>query len=184
MSKIDIQHAFCLLPVLPTQLILLGIFWLGKFFVDTRLQFGLRSSPGIFNLFADAVCWIIQFIYNIKNIVHYSDDFFLVNSRNMEQARSDLSTVKSAFSYISVPIAENKLAGPCTSITYLGILIDSTDLTICIPKEKFNELSLILPTWFNRKKCTKKDLLSLIGKLSFVCKVVRPGCMFLRRLIQ
>ena len=124
MSKVGIQHAFRLLPVLPAQLILLGIFWLGKFFVDTRLPFGLRSSPSIFNQFTDAVCWIIQSIFKICNILHYSNDFFLVSTSNLNKAKSDLSTVKFAFKHLNIPIAENKLEGPQTSITYLGILID------------------------------------------------------------
>ena len=34
------------------------------------------------------------------------------------------------------------------------------------------------------KKTTKRDLLSLIGFLSFACRVVKPGRMFLRRLID
>ncbi|XP_057296127.1 uncharacterized protein LOC130625062 [Hydractinia symbiolongicarpus] len=34
------------------------------------------------------------------------------------------------------------------------------------------------------KKCTKRELLSLIGSLSFACKVVKCGRMFLRRLID
>ena len=42
----------------------------------------------------------------------------------------------------------------------------------------------MLPFWHSRRKCTKKELLSLIGKLSFICKVVRPGRIFLRRLID
>ena len=35
-----------------------------------------------------------------------------------------------------------------------------------------------------RKKCTKRQLLSLIGKLSFACKVVPAGRIFLRRLLN
>ena len=184
MSKIDIKHAFHLLPVNPAQWILLGIFWLGHFFVDTRLPFGLRSSPAIFNKFADAICWIIRHVYNILNIVHYSDDFFLVSSSNRQQAAQDLHIVKSAFSHLGVPIAENKLEGPSTSITYLGININSDDFTIRIPTDKYIELCTLLPMWLQRKKCTKQELLSLIGKLSFICKVVRPGRIFLRRLID
>ena len=74
MSKIDIKHAFRLLPVHPSQWNLLGIFWLGYYFIDTVLPFGLRSSPAIFNCFADLVCWILQSQYNLF-IMHYSDDF-------------------------------------------------------------------------------------------------------------
>ena len=42
----------------------------------------------------------------------------------------------------------------------------------------------MLKQWELRKKCTKRELLSLIGSLSFACKVVKPGRMFLCRLID
>ena len=183
MSKIDIKHAFRLLPVMPAQWILLGICWLNSIFIDTRLPFGLRSSPAIFNLFADAICWIIQNIFKVINIVHYSDDFLLVSQNNLRTAHSELNTVKHAFNHLNVPIAEDKLVGPTTTITYLGILIDSTDLTIKVPDDKRLDIETTLHTWSHRKKCTKRELLSLIGKLSFICKVIRPGRIFLRRLI-
>ena len=60
MSKVDIKHAFRLLPVRPEDWKLLGYFWKNFYFIDTRLPFGLRSSPGIFNRFANLTCWIIQ----------------------------------------------------------------------------------------------------------------------------
>ena len=184
MSKIDIKHAFRLLPVKPAQWILLGICWLGQIFIDTRLPFGLRSSPGIFNKFADVVCWIIRNIFHVKNIVHYSDDFFLVSPNDIHTAQTELNTVKSAFRYINVPIAEDKLEGPSHLIPYLGILINSSDLTMEIPHDKASDITKLLLSWSSRKKCTKRELQSLIGKLSFICKVIRPGRLFLRRLID
>ena len=53
MAKLDIRHAFRLCPVRPDQWGLLEYCWQGQFFVDTRLPFGSRSSPFIFNTFAD-----------------------------------------------------------------------------------------------------------------------------------
>ena len=41
-----------------------------------------------------------------------------------------------------------------------------------------------LQSFSTRKKCTKRQLLSLIGKLSFACKVVPAGRIFLHRLID
>ena len=55
--------------------------------------------------------------------------------------------------------------------------------TIRLPTEKFNELHILLQQWEVRKKCTKRELLSLIRSLPFACKVAKPGRMFLRRLI-
>ena len=42
----------------------------------------------------------------------------------------------------------------------------------------------ILTFWTNTRKVAKRKLLSLVGKLSFAAKVVRPGRIFLRRLID
>ena len=78
----------------------------------------------------------------------------------------------------------DKLIGPVTVIIYLGIEIDSDDMVIRLPAEKLSELLDLLNIWHDRKKCTKRELLSLIGKLSFAAKVVQPGRIFLRRLID
>ena len=183
MAKIDIKHAFRLLPVHPSQWNLLGMFWLGYYFVDTVLPFGLRSSPAIFNSFADLVCWVLENNYQLF-IMHYSDDFFLVCAASLPQATTDMNTAISAFDHFNIPIALDKLEGPSTVITFLGIEIDSTSFTMRLPDDKFTEILDLLKVWAVRKKCTKKELLSLIGKLSFACKVVRPGRFFLRRLIN
>ena len=42
----------------------------------------------------------------------------------------------------------------------------------------------ILERWTGKRTCTKRQLKSLVGKLNHICKVVRPGRTFLRRLID
>ena len=66
----------------------------------------------------------------------------------------------------------------------LGIEIDSVNQSIRIPQDKYLELLQLLESWKGRKKCTKRELLSLIGSLSFASKVVKPGRMFLHSLID
>ena len=55
MAKLDVKHAFQLCPVRPSEWPLLCYHWKGAFYFDSRLPFGLRSSPFIFNIFADAL---------------------------------------------------------------------------------------------------------------------------------
>jgi hypothetical protein len=57
-------------------------------------------------------------------------------------------------------------------------------MVISLPTDKLSVLKLTLPAWLKRRKCTKRELLSLIGILAFATKVVRPGRTFLRRLID
>ena len=45
LSKIDLKNAFCLIPVRQADWNLLGIFWQGKYYINTCLPFGLRSAP-------------------------------------------------------------------------------------------------------------------------------------------
>ena len=85
---------------------------------------------------------------------------------------------------MNIPLAEDKIVGPATKVVYLGIEINSKNLTISIPENKYDELMLLLLTWLKKRSCTKQHLLSLIGKLSSICKVVRPGRIFLQRLID
>ena len=181
MFKIDIKHAFRVLPIKPSQWILMGFEWLGYFFIDFRLPFGLRSSPGIFNRFADAVCWILQHIYNLTLTIHYSDDYFFI-ALHPNTATEEFQTAVQAFKDLGLPVAIEKTVPPTTCLPFLGIQLDSTDLSMSVPEEKQSELLALLHSWVGRRKCTKTELLHLTGKLQHICKVVRPGRIFLRRL--
>ena len=154
--------------------------WLRQFYINTILPFGLRSAPPIFNKFAE-VCWIIQNITNNPNITHYSDDYFIVKSQDLQETEKELANVKHILEHLNIPIATEKIEGQSTTITYLGIQINSHNQTTSRRQKKMS--STLLPTWLHKKKCTQKELLSLIGKFSFASKVIRPGRIFLRRLI-
>ncbi|XP_066928822.1 uncharacterized protein [Clytia hemisphaerica] len=183
MAKIDIRHAFRLCPVHPDDWWLLGYEWLGRFYVDVCLLFGNRSSPCIFNAFADALQWILVHKFSISALTHYLDDFFLC-SLLFSKARYWMDLIQAVFGLVRVPIAEDKLEGPTQVITYLGIEIDSLSFTIRLPSDKLTRLRELVSVWLGKRKCVKRELLSLIGSLSFACKVVRPGRIFLRRLID
>ena len=184
MCKLDIKHAYRLLPVRPDQRHLLCYFWEGNYYVDLVLPFGLRSSGSIFNQFARLVRWIIQHHYHIPNIINYSDDFFAALSKNMTIAKQQLGTIISAFQDLAIPLATEKIEGPSLCIIFLGIIINSLLMTIEITEERYDDSLSLLNTWKLRRTCTKRQLKSLIGKLGFISKVVRPGRLFSRRLID
>ena len=63
-------------------------------------------------------------------------------------------------------------------------MIDTIKKTMHISKERMNELKAKLTEWKGVKTCSKRQLLSLIGKLQFCSQVMYPGHMFTRRLID
>ena len=145
-----------------------------KFDVYTPLPFGSRSSPAIFNQFAGLLCWLFVQIGEIRTVTHYLDDYFFVASTKV-LSQANLKSAINLCEYLGVPLVVNKMVGPSTLVTYLGIQIDSVSLTISLPENKLINLVNMLAAWDAKLTCTKRDLLSLVGSLSFACKVGKPG---------
>ena len=76
LAKFDIESAYRLIPVRPSDRLLLGMSWRNSLYIDTALPFGLRSAPKIFNAVADALMWILE-SRGIALALHYLDDYLL-----------------------------------------------------------------------------------------------------------
>ena len=87
-------------------------------------------------------------------------------------------------SKINALIKTSKIEGPSTSLTFLGIFLNTVTMEASITAERKQSLLQELHHLYSRRKCTKRQLLSLIGKLSFSCKVLLAGRIFLHRLIH
>jgi len=184
MAKIDLQNAFRLIPVRPEDWNLLGIHWKNQFYIDTCLPFGLRSAPFLFNQLADAIHWSLQHNHGVRHVLHYLDDFFTAGSPDSTECSDNLQAMLSLCEHINAPVKTSKIEGPSTRLTFLGIVIDTGNMTAGISQERKQDLLSSLKSLRKRNKCTKHQLLSLVGKLSFACKVVPAGRIFLRRLID
>ena len=96
------------------------------------------------------------------------------------QCSIDLCRLLSVFEHFHIPIAMEKLEGPATQLTFLGIELDTQLMILCLPQEKLRELLALLTQWHSWRYCCPKDLRSLVGKLWHATKVVRPGRTFFR----
>ena len=85
---------------------------------------------------------------------------------------------------LGVPVALEKLEGPPTTLTFLGLQLDTVRGQLSLPEEKLSRLQIELESWTVRKSCTKRELRSLIGSLQHAAAVVQPGRPFVRRLIE
>ena len=124
LSKVDIKSAFRLLPVHPADRYLLGMQWKDQLFIDTCLPFGLISIPKLFNILADLLAWILQ-QQGVAPLLHYLDDFFFIGPPSSNTCLQHLNTVKQVRHTLDVPLALEKVGGPTTALTFLGILLDT-----------------------------------------------------------
>ncbi len=180
LAKFDIESAYRIVPVHPDDRPLLGMSWRGRVYIDKVLPFGLRSAPKIFSAVADAMQGIIE--QQGVEILHYLDDF-LVISPSEGGCEEALAKALQGCQELGVPIATHKTEGPSTTMTFLGIELDTVAMTLRLPREKVCRLQREINRWLRRRCCTKRELQSLIGMLQHASCVVRPGRTFLRRLI-
>jgi len=180
MAKVDVKSAFRLCPVRPEEHHLLGMHCQGQYYFNRVLPFGLRSAPFIFNCLAEAIEWIAR-QQGIRDTHHYLNDFFIAGAPNTSQCSERLNTLIALCKLLNIPLAEDKREGPTE---HLGILLDSAALEARLTADKLQKIKSSLRRWLYRYHCTKQELISLIGTLSFAAKVVPTGRIFLRRMID
>ena len=183
LAKVDIRNAYRNIPVHPDDRWLLGMGWNGDVYIDTVLPFGLRSAPKVFNSVVDAVEWVLRQA-GVVNICHYLDDFLIMGPADSPTCAHDLSRLLRCLEWLGFPVAEEKVEGPASRLTFLGIEIDADALVLRLPGEKLSALRSLILLWAGRRWCRKRELQSLAGKLQHVCSVVRPGKSFLRRVFE
>ena len=186
--KLDLKSAFLSCPVRKQDQHLLGFSWpdntgsLRRMYFKV-LPFGLRSSPAQFNVLASALLYIMIASGASYTLLNYLDDYIGISS-SKEDAANTLHLMLDTIHNSGFKVQPSKTLGPERSLEFLGIEIDTVNKQLKITQERMEEIRELLSDWLSKSMCTKRDLLSIIGKLSFCARVVRAGKMFLRRLIE
>lgn len=191
MAKLDLESAFKQILVKPSQWELLGftLKFLDNmgveqlfYYMYTCLPFGLRSAPKLFDCYAQGLEYIM--IKNgVTSVCHYLDDSFTVSS-DIVSCKNNLDIMLKTCSELGFVTQPKKTVQPTTCIEMLGIIIDTDHMQLRISEARLNSIKEDIYMWSHKRTCTKRQLLSLIGKLEFICRVVRHGRSFLRRLIE
>ena len=88
------------------------------------------------------------------------------------------------FSKLNVPLANHKCIGSVDCLEYLGIILDSKNMEARLPMEKVQRIIEFIENLLGKRKCTKKELLQLLGHLNFASRVILPGRSFVSYLIS
>ena len=181
LGKLDIKSAFRLVPVYPGDFDLLGFCIDGLFFFDKCLPMGCSISCKIWETFATFLHWLTETKAGLSTLDHYLDDFIFAGEKNSEDCKKLMDRFRSLCYEIDIPLADDKTIGPVTTLTFLGIEINTMEMLMKIPQDKIEELLNIIQSFLNRKKLLKRELESLVGMLNFFGKAVRFSRAFSRR---
>ena len=186
MSKLDVGAAYRNIPVRPADWSLLGFRWQHVYYWDCVLPFGCASSSLLYEVPALAATHIINTRVTRSKTDNYSDDAFQVTPAvlGIVLARLSLSqSISIMRDELGFPIPADKVEGPSTRITVLGLLIDSDSMEIRLDAKRLTQLTSLVSHWQSKATYTRKELQSLIGLLMFACTAIRPGRIFLHRML-
>lgn len=142
---------------------------------------GSSSAPAIFERFSSAVHYISNKHMGIQHMFHILDDFFILGPPNSNICQQNLSRFLRFCGHEGIPIKSEKTYSAATTLSYIGLEIDSIRIGAHLSESKLDKLRKELR--FVKRTIALKSR-SLLGYLIFCCKVVTPGRCFLRRLLD
>eukprot|EP00731_Ephydatia_muelleri_P031197 Em0022g711a len=80
--------------------------------------------------------------------------------------------------------ALDKLEGPTSTLTFLGITLDTVNQELRLPADKLGDILQAVTKSLGPRTTTKRELISLIGKLAFAARLVPAGRLFCWWMIQ
>lgn len=184
LSKSDLENAYKQVPIHPDDFELLGFQIEGSFYFDKTLPFGLSYSCQLFEKFSSALQWILESKFKVSHCVHVLDDFLFIGQPNTKECYDALLSFYTLATDINLPIKSEKTVLPTTTITFLGLELDSVKFEVRLPEDKLVDMRRKICTFKKKRSATLQELQSLIGLLNFACAVVPPGRTFLRRIID
>ena len=140
----------------------------------------MRSSPQACQRTTNAISYMI-YKANIC-VINYVDDFGGVSDR--QSSDFEYFYVINFLKELGLDISTDKCVEPSTEMVFLGKKYNTDSMIVSIPQEKITE-TIDLLHWFEcRKRCTKRQLQQLIGKLAFISECVRSGRLFISRMLH
>lgn len=188
MCKVDVKDAYMHCAVRHEDQHLLGFTWINEqgvteYWQMCVLPFGLSSSPKLFDDYAECLLYMMKNNGASEDSIHYCDDFFSVNGSEQDSTMT-LNVMEDTIDDSGMEVQVKKRVPPARCMEFVGIIIDTIDWVLRISPERLTDIKAELLQWGQKKVCSKRELLSLMGKLIFCSKVIRDGRKFVGRLID
>lgn len=174
-ATIDIASAYRSISVNPSHWNLQGVRWKvggdDVFLLDTRLCFGLKCAPFIFNQISVFLvrCLMRRGFFGVSN---YLDDFLCVDN-SFERSQYMQRIFVHLLHFLGFNISWHKCSSPSFITRYLGIEFDSHLMQLGILEDKLAKLYKELEFFRNRSRATCNQIQRLCGILSHCAKVIR-----------
>ena len=116
------------------------------------------------------------------SVLNYLDD--LASAEKKELAEFGFTTLRKILCKCGIEESVEKACPPSTIMTFIGILFNTEKMTLEVTPERLVEIRSLLTVWLNKETASIKEIQSLLGKLNFIAACVRPGRIFISRMLK
>ena len=181
MFTLDVARAFKNFTTCPLDWPLLAIRWQDQYYMDLTMPFGSRASSAHMQRVAEAIVAILA--KKGLTAFMYFDDMIVV-SPDHDTASKQYIVARDLLVELGLPEAIEKAQPPSSSVRWLGIQIDAAAGTLSVPTEKLEQVIADASTHMNKRSISRKNLQSLLGRLLYVAKCIKPARLFVSRLLE
>ena len=145
LSISDLKSAFRIIPGHPSQWRFLlmkakdprtGLVY---YFADKCLPFGASISCRLYSEFSNALAHILcHFTHTQFRVTNYLDDFLFIEN-SQEKCQYLVSTFLQLCNYLGVPVSDEKVVWPTTSLKFLGVILNGERKYLQVPNDKKNK---------------------------------------------
>ena len=180
MFKKDLRKAYRQIPICPRDYNLVAFCWKKHLFCDTVLSMGLSSAANICQRVTNAVAFMM-FSLGIA-VLNYLDDLAGVETK--DNALFAYTCLGEVLKKCGLEESVAKASPPAEIMVFLGVLFNSITMTVEVTPGRLVEIKELVSSWLEKETATLKELQSLIGKLNYVAACVKPGRIFISRLLN
>ena len=174
--KVNISNAFKIMPIKSCQWSYFCVKWENKYYAYVCLVFGCRSHPKIFMLY-HKLCAGLPLIIMVT-IFHLLGNFLMVDKPDSCIGEGTMALLTLIFGRLRIPLAQHKCTDPTVCLEYQGIILDSGTMEARLPLDKVQRILKFIEGLLGETRCTKLQLLQLLGHFNFVSRVTLPGRVF------
>ena len=168
--KIDLKDAYLTVPIHPSHHRFLQLQWRDVLYQFTCLPFGLSSAPWAFTkLLKPVVAYLRK--RGIRLII-YLDDMLIIGSDRASLIR-DFQFVKSLLESLGFLVNMEKSVGtPAQQMEFLGLIVNSVDLSVSIPKDKLESIMQLCTDALSKVNISIREIAVILGKFAWATLAV------------
>ena len=165
MAKLDLKDAYFSVPIHKEDHRFLQFKWKNSLFQFVCLPFGLSSAPWAFTkLMKPVVAYLRQ--QGIRLII-YLDDILVLN-QSKERLVEQLAVVSNLLVSLGFVLNQEKSQStPAQELEFLGLLLDSTSLSLSLPRTKQESIISSCKEALKKDRIPLKEIASILGKFTW-----------------